>query len=147
MLKMHINHMGYFEIILLLISFVFIFCYSFHKKHGLSTNWPLVGMLPALLKNHSRIHDLFIELVEKSQLTLVVKGPWFTNMNLLATVDPTNAHHILSKNFGNYPKGSKFKETFEILGDGIFNRLRNMALSSKDGSISFCSSQISSVLG
>ncbi|KAJ8425753.1 hypothetical protein Cgig2_024370 [Carnegiea gigantea] len=129
MLKLHINHMGYFEIILLLISFVFVFCYSFHKKHGLSTNWPLVGMLPALLKNHSRIHDLFIELVEKSQLTFLVKGPWFTNMNLLVTVDPTNAHHILSKNFGNYPKGSKFKEIFEILGDDseIWQYHRKMA--------------------
>ena len=119
---MHIiDYMGCFEIILLTISFVFFFWYSFHEENGLPTNWPLVGMLPALLKNHSRIHDFFIELMEKTQLSFLGKGPWFTNMKLLATADPANVHHILSKNFGNYPKGSKFKEIFDFLGDGIFN--------------------------
>ncbi|MED6188994.1 hypothetical protein PIB30_091254 [Stylosanthes scabra] len=32
-----------------------------------------------------------------------------------------NLHHITSKNFVNYGKGSEFHEIFEIFGDGIFN--------------------------
>ncbi|KMT08641.1 hypothetical protein BVRB_6g139180 [Beta vulgaris subsp. vulgaris] len=59
--------------------------------------------------------------MEKSRMTFVFKGPWFTNMHILATVDPANIHHVMSKNFGNYPKGSIFNEIFDILGDGIFN--------------------------
>ncbi|KAJ8447009.1 hypothetical protein Cgig2_033578 [Carnegiea gigantea] len=111
----------YIEIFVVLFSLVFLFCYSFHKKRGPWNNWPLIGVLPALLKNHHRIHDIIVEVMEKGSLTFVMKGPRFTNMKLLITADPANAQHILSKNFGNYPKGSKFKDIVEILGDGIFN--------------------------
>jgi len=113
--------MEYIEIFLVIFSLLCLYCYFFHKKDGLPTNWPLVGMLPALLKNRHRIHDYAVEILEKTQLTFLVKGPWFTNMKLLLTVDPANAQHILSKNFGNYPRGSKFKEISELLGDVIFN--------------------------
>ncbi|KAJ8446996.1 hypothetical protein Cgig2_033565 [Carnegiea gigantea] len=88
--------------------------------NGLPTNWPVIGMLPALLKNQHRIHDYAVEVLEKTELTFLLRGPWFTNMKLLFIVDPANVHHILSKNFGNYPRGSKFKEISEVLGDGIF---------------------------
>uniref|UniRef100_A0A7C9EG21 Unspecific monooxygenase n=1 Tax=Opuntia streptacantha TaxID=393608 RepID=A0A7C9EG21_OPUST len=118
---MHTNHMGHIEIFLLIFSLLFLFCYSFHKKVGLPTNWPFIGMLPAVLKNHHRIHDYAVDIMENSQLTFLVKGPWFSNMKLLVTADPANVHHVLSKNFGNYSKGPKFREIFEILGDGIFN--------------------------
>lgn len=49
------------------------------------------------------------------------RGPCFRNLDMVVTCDPSNIHHILSKNFSNYPKGQEFKEIFEILGDGIFN--------------------------
>uniref|UniRef100_A0A803KQ77 Cytochrome P450 n=2 Tax=Chenopodium quinoa TaxID=63459 RepID=A0A803KQ77_CHEQI len=42
-------------------------------------------------------------------------------MNLILTVDPSNVHHVFSKSFGNYVKGPKFNEMFDIVGDGIFN--------------------------
>lgn len=114
----------YFEIITILgIAFcsVFLVYYSFRNKNGLPTNWPIVGMLPALLINLHKINDYFVEIMEKNQLTFLFEGPWFSNMYLLATIDPDNVHHIMSKNFGNYPKGSKFNEIFDVLGDGIFN--------------------------
>ncbi|KAJ8437989.1 hypothetical protein Cgig2_033722 [Carnegiea gigantea] len=113
--------MGYFEIFIALFSLLFLLSYAFRNKNGFPTNWPVVGMLPALVMVLPRIHDYFCEIMEEFQLTFVYEGPWFTNMNVLATVDPANIHHIFSKNFGNYPKGSKFKEIFEVLGDGIFN--------------------------
>ncbi|KAL2494766.1 Cytochrome [Forsythia ovata] len=53
--------------------------------------------------------------------TFEFKGPWFANMDMLFTCDPANIHHIMCKNFSNYPKGPEFKKIFAILGDGIFN--------------------------
>ncbi|GJR98436.1 cytochrome P450 [Tanacetum coccineum] len=49
------------------------------------------------------------------------KGPWFANRDMLFTSDPQNFNYISSNNFQNYPKGSEFREIFDILGDGIFN--------------------------
>ncbi|CAN4090051.1 unnamed protein product [Withania somnifera] len=53
--------------------------------------------------------------------TFLFKGPWFANMDILTTVDPANVHYIMSANFVNFPKGPKFKEMFDVLGNGIFN--------------------------
>ena len=78
-------------------------------------------MLPALLQNHHRILHFLTEILQASPLTFLIEGPWLSNMRMLVTADPANAQHLLSKNFGNYPKGSKFTEIFEPLGDGIFN--------------------------
>jgi len=108
------------ELFLVILSLL-LFLFSFRHKNGLPTNWPVLGMLPALLKNVHRIHDFCVEVLEKSPLTFLVKGPWFSNMEMLLTVDPPNVHHIMSRNFDNYPKGPKFNEIFDILGDGIFN--------------------------
>ncbi|KNA10664.1 hypothetical protein SOVF_142100 [Spinacia oleracea] len=78
-------------------------------------------MFPEILKNVDRIHLYLVEILEKSDLTFIFEGPWFTKMQLLVTIDPANIHHVMSKNFQNYPKGSKFNERFDVLGDGIFN--------------------------
>ncbi|KAJ8419931.1 hypothetical protein Cgig2_016370 [Carnegiea gigantea] len=113
--------MAYFEIFLALFALLFLSYYCFRNKYGLPTYWPFVGMLPALLQNHHRLHHFLADVLEKSELTFFIKGPWLSNFRLLVTADPANVHHVLSKNFGNYPKGPKFRETFESLGDGIFN--------------------------
>ncbi|KAJ8446994.1 hypothetical protein Cgig2_033563 [Carnegiea gigantea] len=119
---MQTNYKEYIEIFLVILFLLFLFCYSFHRKDGLPTKWPVIGMLPALLKNQHRIHDYTVEVLEKTKLTFLLEGPWFTNMKLLGTVDPANVHHILSKNFGNYPRGSKFKEISEVLAMGFLLR-------------------------
>nr|GEV23988.1 cytochrome P450 [Tanacetum cinerariifolium] len=41
-------------------------------------------------------------------------------MNMLVTTDPLDIQHILCKNFSNYSKGDRFREIFDVLGDGIF---------------------------
>ncbi|KAH6823290.1 hypothetical protein C2S53_001325 [Perilla frutescens var. hirtella] len=91
------------------------------KTRSLVTNWPVVGMLPGLLYNCHRIHDYITEILAQSGGTFEWRGPSFCNMDMLITSDPANIHHILSKNFSNYPKGPEFNKIFEILGDGIFN--------------------------
>ncbi|KAK2453726.1 alkane hydroxylase MAH1 [Trifolium repens] len=68
------------------------------------------------------MHDFTALLLKHYGGTFHFKGPWFTNIaNFTLTGDPMNVHHILSKNFTNYGKGSDFHEIFEILGAGIFN--------------------------
>ncbi|XP_031117541.1 alkane hydroxylase MAH1-like [Ipomoea triloba] len=88
----------------------------------LPRNWPVVGMMPALLKNAHRVHEFATDVLKHSGGTFEFKGPAaFANLSMLATSDPANIHHILSKNFSNYPKGPEFRKIFDILGDGIFN--------------------------
>ncbi|KAK4439577.1 Alkane hydroxylase MAH1 [Sesamum alatum] len=77
-------------------------------------------MIPALLKNNGRLHDYTTEVLEQSEGTFSLKGPWFTNMDMMITSDPANVHYLLTKNFPNFPKGPEFKEIFDIFGDGIF---------------------------
>lgn len=94
----------------------------FYARKNRGTRWPMIGMLPALLINAGRIHEICTEVLQKSRRrTFHFQGPWFANMDMLATVDPENVHYIMTENFQNFPKGPKFREIFDVLGDGIFN--------------------------
>ncbi|KAL2245117.1 UNVERIFIED_CONTAM: Alkane hydroxylase MAH1 [Sesamum indicum] len=93
---------------------------SWRKSSG-PTNWPLLGMLPGLLRISGRIHSYAAQVMNESGGTFELKGPWFCNMDMLITCDPANIHHILSRNFSNYPKGPVFRKTFDVLGDGVIN--------------------------
>ncbi|XP_074291428.1 alkane hydroxylase MAH1-like isoform X2 [Silene latifolia] len=107
-----------------LLTFIFtlllFYCIFRKNKNGLPTNWPFVGMLPALLKNLHRIHYICIDITERD-LSFLFKGPWYTSMDLFLTTDPRNIRHILSTKFSHYKKGPKFNDIFDVLGDGIFN--------------------------
>ncbi|CAI9108300.1 OLC1v1007870C1 [Oldenlandia corymbosa var. corymbosa] len=115
---------------ILIISFVlcswFYYQYSWYdrnakKNSSIPTNWPLLGMLPAIIQNAHRIHDYGTQVLIESGGTFEFKGPWFTNVDFFVTCDPANIHYIFSKNFPNYPKGPEFRKMFDVLGDGIFN--------------------------
>ncbi|XP_023730961.1 alkane hydroxylase MAH1 [Lactuca sativa] len=84
-------------------------------------NWPLLGMTPSLLWNFNHVHDYMTDVLRNNGGTIMYKGPWFSNMDMIFTSDPANFHYISSTNFHNYPKGPDFREMFDILGDGIFN--------------------------
>nr|VDC68487.1 unnamed protein product [Brassica rapa] len=101
-----------------------ILLHFFIKKPNMSfitTNWPLIGMLPGLFMVLHRVYDFTVELLESSNLTFQFKGPWLSGMDMLATVDPANIHYMLSSNFLNYNKGPEFKEIFDVFEDVIFN--------------------------
>ncbi|KAL5572832.1 hypothetical protein UlMin_022429 [Ulmus minor] len=130
--KTHINSqfhiwimalLGHFEILIGILSFTVLLIHHYiRNKKAVVPTWPVLGMLPTLLRNVPRLHDLATDVVKKSEgLTLDFKGPWFTNMDFLLTSDPSNVQHIFSKNFANYPKGPEFKEVFEPFGDGMLN--------------------------
>ncbi|KAL7130619.1 hypothetical protein ABFS83_13G146600 [Erythranthe nasuta] len=110
-----------FLFILTISIFLFVWRTKIRQRTSLPTNWPLVGMLPAILQNCHRIHAYFTEILTESGGTYQLKFPRVFNMDMLVTCDPKNIHHIFSRNFSNYPKGPEFKKMFEILGDGIFN--------------------------
>ncbi|KAG8386618.1 hypothetical protein BUALT_Bualt03G0167200 [Buddleja alternifolia] len=111
-----------FLFITLIIIFLSVVLRSRNQKNtSVPTNWPVLGMLPRILQNSHRIHDFVTEILSELGGTFEFKGPWFCNMDMLVTCDPTNIHHIFSRNFSNYPKGPEFRKIFEILGDGIFN--------------------------
>nr|UXF47987.1 cytochrome P450 CYP96-1a [Daphne genkwa] len=91
------------------------------RSDDVDTNWPLLGMMPALVRNLHRIQDFCTEVLEMKGGNAWFTGFWFSNMEILCTVDPANVHHIMSSNFSNFPKGPDFKKIFDIFGDGIFN--------------------------
>ncbi|KAL6583179.1 hypothetical protein OROMI_005257 [Orobanche minor] len=111
----------YFEIFLSAFWFLALWTWRNHKKLSYQ-NLPLIGMLPTLLLSVSKIHDICTEILSRSRRgTFRFKGPWFSNMEILCTVNPADVHYIMSSNFHNFPKGPKFKEIFDVLGEGIFN--------------------------
>ncbi|KAF8098516.1 hypothetical protein N665_0264s0020 [Sinapis alba] len=106
-----------------------IFYYFLVKKHSgylrikkafqsCPWNWPVLGMLPAVIMRFNQIDDT-IWILEKNNLTFLFKGPWFSRTDMLITVDPANIHHILSSNFSNYVKGPEFRDIFDVYGDTI----------------------------
>nr|GMD51232.1 alkane hydroxylase MAH1-like [Ipomoea batatas]GMD57893.1 alkane hydroxylase MAH1-like [Ipomoea batatas] len=88
---------------------------------ALPRKWAVAGMLPGLLHNAHRIHQFVTDIMKESGGTFEFKGPVSGNLDMLITCDPANIHHILSRNFSNYPKGPQFRQIFDVLGDGIFN--------------------------
>ncbi|XP_078432212.1 alkane hydroxylase MAH1-like [Wolffia australiana] len=113
--------MGYPELLLSLACFIFFFLFRSWGEPSTMRNWPILGMLPGLLSQLHRYYDWVTETLAESGCTFLFKGPWFSGMNLLTTIDPANVNHIFNTNFANYPKGDDFLEIFDILGDGIFN--------------------------
>ncbi|KAD4178687.1 hypothetical protein R6Q59_022340 [Mikania micrantha] len=109
-------------LLILIVFFIFTVVFLHRRRRSLPiTNWPFLGMTPDLLLNIHRIHDFATRILKLSDGTFMIKGPWLTNTDMLITSDPANIHHMLSKNFYNYPKGPEFRDIFEIFGDGIFN--------------------------
>ncbi|XP_027359363.1 alkane hydroxylase MAH1-like [Abrus precatorius] len=103
---------------------LFSFLYFLHRRqccrHPLLIDYPILGMLPTVLWNLWRVHDFITEILTRHGGTGEFIGPWFTDMNYVITTDPINVHHMMSKSFDNYVKGTEFREIFDAFGDGIF---------------------------
>ncbi|CAA6666236.1 unnamed protein product [Spirodela intermedia] len=112
---------AYPETLLSLVSFVVLFFYSGIRRSRVPRNWPLLGMFPSVLTQIHRFYEWCVDLIPIVGSTFLFKGPWFSGMDILITIDPANINHIFNANFVNYPKGAQFLEIFDILGDGIFN--------------------------
>ncbi|KAJ4878376.1 Alkane hydroxylase MAH1 [Raphanus sativus] len=115
---------GLIQVFVAFLFFLVFKCTFLHKKsHGqpILKNWPFLGMLPGMLACLPRIFDFSVEVLEAANLNFSFKGPWLSGTNMLFTADTRNINHILSLNFGNYPKGREAKKIFNALGDGILS--------------------------
>ncbi|KAK4483094.1 hypothetical protein RD792_010271 [Penstemon davidsonii] len=91
--------------------------------------WPLVGSLPYLFMNRSRIHDWIAKNLHSTGIaatyqTCTIAIPFFARKAGFYTVTchPKNIEHILRTRFDNYPKGPTWQVAFhDLLGQGIFN--------------------------
>ncbi|KAL5703302.1 hypothetical protein ACHQM5_028407 [Ranunculus cassubicifolius] len=113
-----------FCLLLSLLTIVWIFTIKQNNKTQPIPCWPLVGSLPSLLANSHRIYDWMTEIffsLGDGAGSVFVQGPIFSRMKYFVTCDPRNMEYILKTNFSNFPKGSDFKQIFDILGDGILN--------------------------
>ncbi|XP_050239110.1 cytochrome P450 86A1-like [Quercus robur] len=91
--------------------------------------WPVVGSLPALISNRSRIHDWMANNLRATggsatYQTCTMPFPFLARKQGFFTVTchPKNIEHILRTKFDNYPKGPDWQAAFhDLLGQGIFN--------------------------
>jgi cytochrome P450 len=111
-----------YAVIVLLGLVCFLFVHHWKRsKNSPITNWPVVGMVPGLLRNASNVFECTNRVLKHYGGTVEVKGLWFAGMDFIITSDPMNVNHILSKNFVSYEKGSEIREILEPLGDGLIN--------------------------
>lgn len=89
--------------------------------------WPLLGSLPGLIQNSSRMHEWIaanLRACGGTYQTCICAIPFLARKQGLVTVtcDPKNLEHILKIRFENYPKGPTWQAVFhDLLGEGIFN--------------------------
>ncbi|GFP99174.1 cytochrome p450 86a4 [Phtheirospermum japonicum] len=89
--------------------------------------WPVVGSLPGLIENNSRLHEWIADNLRAcggTYQTCIFAIPFLARKQGLVTVtcDPKNLEHILKVRFDNYPKGPTWQAVFhDLLGQGIFN--------------------------
>ncbi|MFS7959901.1 putative cytochrome P450 [Helianthus anomalus] len=107
--------------LLIFIYFLTVLYVSLNKNNIIPTNWPIFGMLPKTLMNSHRIYDYITEILACSGGTFQFKSSVLQKTSRFCTANPLDVHHILSKNFSNYPRGNAFREIFDILGDGFSN--------------------------
>ncbi|KAL6842258.1 hypothetical protein ACP4OV_027906 [Aristida adscensionis] len=79
------------------------------------TNWPVVGMLPALMYNLHNLQDYVAGVLAVTGGSCPANGPQASSMRFLFTCDPANIRHIFTTNIANYPKGEEFTEIFDIM--------------------------------
>lgn len=121
---MAVSSFSFLELLLSFLCFGFFYYYhvkSKQKNPVIPLQWPLVGMLPALLANCNHLHEWITSVLTVTPLNFRFIGPPSSDMRLFITSDPANIRHVFNTNFSNYPKGREFQEIFDILGDGIFS--------------------------
>ncbi|KAF8780546.1 hypothetical protein HU200_001680 [Digitaria exilis] len=114
---------SFLELSLSLLCFVVFYYFHIRSKRKnpvIPLDWPLVGMLPALLGNLHRLHEWITSLLTAGHLNFLFTGPPRSGMQFFVTADPANVRHVFTSNFSNYPKGPDFDDIFDILGGGIF---------------------------
>ncbi|KAJ3694613.1 hypothetical protein LUZ60_010093 [Juncus effusus] len=80
-------------------------------------NWPILGVLPSVLTHLHHFHDLIVQALSASGLSLKFRGPRFTGMDMFITCDPDNVNYVFNTHEKLYPKGGDLTDMFGALGD------------------------------
>ncbi|KAI3952329.1 hypothetical protein MKX01_005196 [Papaver californicum] len=109
--------------LVLFLSFLYLVCQFIINKQKklMRIRLPLLDILPSLLYNIHEVHEWTVKFSKLVSGTIVVRGAIFGSSKLLYTCDPRNIEHMAKTKFYNYQKGSDFFETFDLIGNGIFN--------------------------
>ncbi|GAA5809153.1 hypothetical protein MFLAVUS_002558 [Mucor flavus] len=85
------------------------------------SGYPLVGMLPSLMINSSKMHDVLLRgFTDSKALTTTTSALGIPRS--IITISPLNVEHILKHNFENYAKGPQLNRSMgDLFGHGIFN--------------------------
>lgn len=118
MVKDMIASIGYTELFMAIVCFLFLHCFATRKGHP--WNWPLIGMTPLFFPVFCHLFDNITNVLERTKGTFFFKGPWFGKRDMIFTTHPENLSHIMSSNVSNYPKGPDTKILFEPLGETLF---------------------------
>ncbi|KAI3734459.1 hypothetical protein L6452_13928 [Arctium lappa] len=110
-----------FPLLVFIIYVLIVLHISRNQKSIIPKQWPFLGTIPTTLVNAHRLHDYTSDVLACSGGTFVFIGSLLSRKNKLCTTNPLDIHHVLSKNFTNYPRGQKFRTVFDILGDGFSN--------------------------
>uniref|UniRef100_A0A3B6U318 Cytochrome P450 n=1 Tax=Triticum aestivum TaxID=4565 RepID=A0A3B6U318_WHEAT len=86
----------------------------------LPTNWPILHMFPSFMSNLHNLHDYFTLVFAGSGHSFRAHGPPGSGMRFFITCDPANVRHIFTTNYANFPKGTRFADTFDILDGSLF---------------------------
>eukprot|EP01100_Stratorugosa_tubuloviscum_P011929 TRINITY_DN543_c2_g1_i1.p1 TRINITY_DN543_c2_g1~~TRINITY_DN543_c2_g1_i1.p1 ORF type:complete len:486 (-),score=166.23 TRINITY_DN543_c2_g1_i1:101-1558(-) len=106
--------------IILLYTIDYLFVRNTLKKLPGPYKLPVFINFFEILKNHSRMHDWFVECTKKHGLSWT--GGFPGNGFSLITADLECVEYILKTNFENYEKGPRIREIGkDLFGDGIFN--------------------------
>lgn len=103
------------------ISFYLFYRAFINTRSSIPTTWPVIGMLPALIRHRNHLHYYGAIVLREAGGTTWLRGPWFGDMDMLFTCDPDNVNYIANKNFPNFPNGPKSREIFDVFGDATFN--------------------------
>ncbi|KAF3444594.1 hypothetical protein FNV43_RR14286 [Rhamnella rubrinervis] len=81
------------EVLIVVLLFMIMSCFvvpvilhwSRHTRNSGVINWPVIEMLPGILKNIPRSLDYGTEVLKSGGGTFEFKGPWLTNFDILST--------------------------------------------------------------
>uniref|UniRef100_A0ACD6ALW1 Uncharacterized protein n=1 Tax=Avena sativa TaxID=4498 RepID=A0ACD6ALW1_AVESA len=83
----------------------------------LPIDWPIFGMLPAIVFNLGNFHEFLTFLLSTSRHNYKAR---IASIRFFLTSDPVNVRHILTSNHANYLKGAEFPEIFDVMRGTFF---------------------------
>lgn len=103
---------------LLVFASLYIKCTRSTNSLSPPLDWPIVGILPALVVNVHRIHDYMATVLTSTGNSFM--APVASIMRFFVTCDPANVQHIFTSNHANYPKGEDFAQIFDVTSGSLF---------------------------